>query len=63
MLNEISNDGATVTICSALAAEMDEMRSFYHDKSHQIWLWRAAEHSTNIHAAFILSPIAKQPKV
>jgi IS1 family transposase len=20
--------------------EMDEMRNFYHDKKHQIWLWR-----------------------
>ncbi len=52
MLNEISNDGATVTICSALAAEMDEMWSFYHDKSHQIWLWWAVEHSTNMPVTF-----------
>ena len=28
-------------------AEMDEMWSFYHDKSHQIWLWWAVDHKTN----------------
>jgi IS1 family transposase len=22
------------------------MRSFYHDKKHQIWLWRAIDHET-----------------
>jgi insertion element IS1 protein InsB len=26
--------------------EMDEMWSFYGDKSHQIWLWRAKDHDT-----------------
>lgn len=26
--------------------EMDEMWSFYHDKSHQIWLWWAIDHDT-----------------
>ena len=25
---------------------MDEMRSFYHDKSHQIWLWWEIDHDT-----------------
>ena len=25
---------------------MDEMWSFYHDKSHQIWLWWAIDHDT-----------------
>ena len=29
------------------AAEMDEMWSFYHDKSHRIWLWWAVDHKTN----------------
>ena len=31
---------------------MDEMWSFYHDKSHQIWLWWAVEHTTNTPVAF-----------
>jgi insertion element IS1 protein InsB len=32
--------------------EMDEMRSFYHDKKHQIWLWRAIGHETGEAIAF-----------
>ena len=31
---------------------MDEMWSFYHDKSHQIWLWWAIDHATNTPLAF-----------
>ena len=31
---------------------MDEMWSFYHDKAHQIWLWWAVEHTTNMPVAF-----------
>lgn len=31
---------------------MDEMWSYYHDKSHQIWLWWAVEHNTNTPVAF-----------
>ena len=31
---------------------MDEMWSFYHDKKHQIWLWWAVEHETNIPMAY-----------
>ena len=31
---------------------MDEMWSFYHDKKHQIWLWWAVEHDTNIPLAY-----------
>lgn len=31
---------------------MDEMWSFYHDKSHQIWLWWAVDHATNTPLAF-----------
>jgi IS1 family transposase len=27
-----------------IRVEMDEMWSFYHDKKHQIWLWRAIDH-------------------
>ena len=41
-----------VAICKALPAEMDEMWSFYHDKSHQIWLWWAVDHATNTPLAF-----------
>ena len=31
---------------------MDEMWSFYHDKSHQIWLWWAIDHDTGEVVAF-----------
>ena len=31
---------------------MDEMWSFYHDKGHQIWLWWAVDHKTNIPLAY-----------
>ncbi len=26
---------------------MDEMRGYYHDKKHQIWLWWAIDHDTS----------------
>ena len=29
-----------------ISIEMDEMWSFYYDKSHQIWLWWAIDHDT-----------------
>lgn len=35
-----------------ICVEMDEMWSYYHDKSHQIWLWWAIDHETNIPLAF-----------
>ena len=35
-----------------MTVEMDEMWSFYHDKSHQVWLWWAVEHTTNTPIAF-----------
>jgi len=31
---------------------MDEMWSFYHDKKHQIWLWWAVDHATNMPLAY-----------
>ena len=31
---------------------MDEMWSYCHDKKHQIWLWWAIDHKTNIPLAF-----------
>ena len=31
---------------------MDEMWSFYHDKSHQVWLWWAVDHATNTPLAY-----------
>ncbi len=33
-------------------AEMDEMWSFVHDKSHQCWLWWAIDHNTGEPLAF-----------
>ena len=35
-----------------IGVEMDEMWSYYHDKSHQLWLWWAVEHETNIPLAY-----------
>ena len=35
-----------------IGAEMDEMWSYYHDKSHQVWLWWAVDHKTNIPLAY-----------
>ena len=32
---------------------MDEMWSFYHDKSHQLWLWWAVDHETNTPLAYV----------
>ena len=52
MLKELGDKEKDVTICNALALEMDEMWSFYHDKKHQVWLWWAVEHSTNTPVAF-----------
>jgi insertion element IS1 protein InsB len=35
-----------------IRVEMDEMWSFYHDKTHQIWLWWAIDHQTGEVIAF-----------
>ena len=35
-----------------IGTEMDEMWSYYHDKSHPIWLWWAVDHATNTPLAF-----------
>ena len=35
---------------------MDEMWSYYHDKSHQVWLWWAVDHATNTPLAFTFGP-------
>ena len=35
-----------------IAVEIDEMWSYYHDKSHQVWLWWAVEHETNVPLAY-----------
>ena len=40
-----------VEICP-ISAEMDEMWSYYHDKSHQVWLWWAVDHETNVPLAY-----------
>ena len=31
---------------------MDEMWSYYHDKSKQLWLWWAVDHETNVPLAY-----------
>ena len=35
-----------------ISAEMDEMWSYYHDKAHQVWLWWAVDHETNVPLAY-----------
>ena len=35
-----------------ISAEMDEMWSYYHDKSQQLWLWWAVDHETNVPLAY-----------
>lgn len=35
-----------------MAVEIDEMWSFYHDKSQQLWLWWAVDHKTNTPLAY-----------
>jgi IS1 family transposase/transposase-like protein len=41
-----------VEIIPVSEVEMDEMWSYYHDKSHQIWLWWAIDHNTGEPLAF-----------
>jgi insertion element IS1 protein InsB len=35
---------------------MDEMWSYVHDKSQQVWLWWAIDHNTGEPLAFVLGP-------
>ena len=35
-----------------ISAEMDEMWSYYRNKSNQLWLWWAVEHETNTPLAY-----------
>ena len=36
----------------SISAEMDEMWSYYQNKSHQLWLWWAIDHETNVPLAY-----------
>ena len=45
-------EGIEVEILPPLEAEMDEMWSYDHDKSRQVWLWWAVDHATNTPLAF-----------
>jgi hypothetical protein len=33
---------------------MDGMGSFYHDKTHQIWLWWAIDHESGKEKSFVV---------
>ena len=46
------NDAAIDIDIRPISAEMDEMWSYYHDKSHQVWLWWAVDHETNVPLAY-----------
>ena len=51
MKNKESDTAIDVEI-RPISAEMDEMWSYYHDKSHQLWLWWAIDHATNVPLAY-----------
>jgi hypothetical protein len=52
-LRELDSRGsADIDIEPVISAEMDEMRSFYNGKAHQIWLWWAADHANNTPLAY-----------
>ena len=51
-LERAKSDNVVIEIISATEAEMDEMRSFVHDKSQQYWLWWAIDHNTGEPPAF-----------
>lgn len=36
----------------SISVEMDEMWSYYQNKSHQLWLWWAIDHETNVPLAY-----------
>lgn len=46
------NKPIDIVIEKTVPVEMDEMWSFYHDKSHQVWLWWAVDHETNTPLAY-----------
>ena len=46
------NGAVEVDVVRVDEAEMDEMWSFVHDKSQQIWLWWAIDHNTGEPLAF-----------
>ena len=52
-MKSLENDAKIdVEIRPVIGAEMDEMWSYYHDKSHQVWLWWAVDHETNVPLAY-----------
>ena len=53
---EIRNALSPCDSSDALAVEMDEMWSYYHDKKHQSWLWWAVDHDTGTPLAFTFGP-------
>ncbi len=50
---EIEIHNAFANPGEGLSVEMDEMWSFYHDKSHEVWLWWAIDHKTGVPIAFV----------
>jgi len=60
LLNHGTDKPIQIEICNVLGAEpdglsieMDEMWSFCHDKSQQVWLWWAVDHETNTPLAYV----------
>ena len=47
-----SEEPTEIDVYIETSAEMDEMWSFCHDKSQQIWLWWAVDHKTNTPLAY-----------
>ena len=46
MIDYVNKDYFTSRENIKIRVEMDEMWSYYHDKSHQVWLWWAIDHDT-----------------
>ena len=58
-ISQHTENKVDIEIIPVAEAEMDEMWSFYHDKSHQIWLWWAIDHNTGEPLATEINFISK----
>ncbi|MDR2658777.1 MAG: hypothetical protein LBC27_02145 [Spirochaetaceae bacterium] len=52
VLDPTANKGYPKPRKNITVRKTDEMRSYYHDKGHQIRLWRAVGHETGVVIAF-----------
>ena len=52
LISNVNEKYFQIRSSSKIRVEMDEMWGYYHDKSHQIWLWWAIDHDTSEVVAF-----------